>query len=197
MVSQKKGKESTHSVQLLIFCQTKKNTFTLFQVRNINLTYIPELITNLYHLKEKVSIYTLYLKKIRTSCKRAVELGAWVSRLSLRRLGWVISLDWDGERTLAWPWSSEIKAEREQQVNPLHRGTTHHWSVRHQPLLRSWPIALCEQCLCTGSWKVCVSVDVLCLIACDLGPFTANVYCVSVETDSVKKRPVALLLKLL
>ncbi len=36
-----------------------------------------------------------------------------------------------------------------------------------------------------------------CLIACDLGLFIADFYCVSVETDSVKKRPVALLLKLL
>lgn len=35
------------------------------------------------------------------------------------------------------------------------------------------------------------------LIACSGSVFIANFYCASVEADSVKKRPVALLLKLL
>lgn len=45
--------------------------------------------------------------------------------------------------------------------------------------------------------SVCVCLYAIFLIACDLGLFIASFCRISVETDSVEKRPVALLLKFL
>lgn len=133
-------------------------------------------------LKKKNQHHNAVLNKIRRTWDNCSCLTGgcvlWVLWLSLRRHGWVISLDWDGGRTLAWPWSGGIKAEREQRVRPLHRGKTHHHQyVRQQPFVRSWPKAVCV-CVCLCRHRMCMNcvVDELCvclsiyycLIACDL-----------------------------
>lgn len=114
----------------------------------------------------------------------------------------MISLDWVGGRDLGLTLTQRNKGRV--------RAASLSSACSTADIFRSRPKAVCVRgCVCQtvqAHNALCtllpmteneVSVSMYCLIACHLGLFIGKFYCASVEADSMKERPVALVLELL